>query len=179
MAAIAERGSGMPGRPRVLVPTRRRTRAEGIRIDATRTSVYDVLVDADARRRWLGPNSRVEHASVSIYHPRVRTGPDVWAEAEASVVHRGPLASVTLVARQPDGAEVALTFVLHAVPFATIVELHHEERAPAASRHRPTSAWRASHWRRRCLDALRHEVEARAPRRLGTRRRPSVPPSPR
>jgi hypothetical protein len=161
MAAIAE--EPIAALPRTPVPPRapRKVRAEGIRIDATRTAVFDVLVDPDTRKRWLGASSRVVRASLSLYEPRVRT-------------------SVTVATVRPDGVEVALTFVLHAVPFATIVELHHAVREGSSGRPRSRGGWRAAHWRRRCLDALRHEVEGREPGRLRSRRRNGhLPSSPR
>jgi len=153
-------------------------RADGVRIDATRSSVFDVLIDPDARRRWLGPNSRVERASMSIYDPRVRTAAEVWPAPGNDLARSRNQPSVTILLLRADGSEVALNFMLHAIPFATIVELHHQERSEPTNRHR-RSRWRAAHWRRRCLEALRHEVESRAPRRIDSRRRRPVPTSSR
>jgi hypothetical protein len=178
MAAIAEQPAPRPPRP----ATRRRRLTlvrgeahpprprEGITIHATRAAVFDVLVDRAARDRWLGVPAVVEQASLHVHAAPVRTnGALPFAQARSE-----PVSYVSMRARRPDGAVVSLGFVLHARPGATEVELRHRILSPSSPRHRPGAGWLASHWRRRALDALRREVEQRAPKEREPTRRGRV-----
>jgi len=171
MAAIAQQPAESsepdPLQPRARGRSRPKVRSEGVRIEASRAAVYDVLVDPAARGRWLGSFATVEHAALAVTQPRVRLPIEAWPAPNNG---RPSLPSVTLHVLRPDGAAVGLTFILHAVPFATVVELQHRVLRLPNPRRR-TSGWRASHWRRHCLEALRREVEGRAPKQMARPRR--------